>query len=877
MKISNANSIISKFKELLKGTNGKSKLLSDKFCSVLEEIPELIAFINEDKYHNTKLILEELSQNMEIIDYRSGKFIRKILEKNDDFYMILSGCVLELEIKYISIKMTFKEYIIFLTKLYLLKENYLYYDCLEKNNEIFPFQDFKNYVIKLRNEYFNRKVENEKNDENSNKKIIHNINIISICNDINTKDFNYKQELKILKKNIKNSHWFKRKEYLNKENVDLNVIINYFMELYNFNGDNIDINFSEKETKYSVYIPYFLNKKVLKPISFIGNLAKPQKMKNYKGFICLTDCYTIYLDKNLLKPNQPIYRLSNKEKNHSEIDNLFKSHHLFKNIEVEYLNKNFGKYFQMVFLKKNDVLFKQNEPHKGIYIISEGLFQLKTIKSYNELNDLNFTLLHSLDNYSQYITKIKTEQIAIDKNFTEKKRYLKDYYDYNSNTNNIMRNPIFAEKAKEKSEIFFCTYGKNDILGLGEIFSSKTNINIFTAKCISDEAVLFYLPNEIFNGLISNDKIYKKCAIIIEEKINTLTRCISRYKNIFEKKIEYNINNNDNDINNPYLKRYLRTSLTGKKRPIKGYENILKKENNIGLYKSISDFYTINERKLITNKEENDKNITIINKNYQNIYDNLNNDKDYIITNKPQEVQNNLDFQNKNSQISKKKSPSVPNFVTQSKNYNSLLFTSPKLDKLKSLNEINKNRNNSPLFLGTKNMKNQILKSSSSFLNDDRGIKKRMEEITRFYSGNKKRYSGPIIISYMGSINNMDDKKNKFIFDDSKKLKIKLNKDNKEKSLKLKGRCLSAQRYDENELINIFNANTNSFKKGFEYQKNKAEFGIFDDNSNEFSNKKRNIISPKRKISNKQKKITINKFSPTTLFPPVYNTNTKNK
>ena len=883
MKKSNSNHIIAKFRELLKGTNGKSKLLSDKFCSVLEEIPELISFINEDNEHNTKLVIEDLSQHMEIIDYKSGKYIRKILGKNDDFYMILSGVVLELEIKYISTIMSFKEYILFLTKLYLLKENYIYYDCLEKNNEIFPFQIFKNYTNKLRNEYFNKKVENEKNDENLNKKNIHNINIISICNDINTRDFNYKEEFKILKKSIKNSNWHKRKNYINEENVDINNIINYFLELYNFKLENLNNNYSANTTKYKVYIPYFIKKQIIEPISFIGSLAKPHKIKNYKGYICLTDCFIIYLDKNLLKPNQPIYRLSNKEKHHTEVDNLFKNHHLFKNIEIEYLNKNFGKYFQMVFLKKDDILFRQNEPHKGIYIISEGLFQLKTIKSYNELNDLNFILLHSLDNYSQYITEIKTSQIVIDKNFTEKKNYLKGYYDYNSDTNNIMKNPLFAEKAKEKNEIFFCVYGKNDILGLGEVYNSKNNINIFTAKCISDKAVLFYLPNELFNGLIANDKIYHKCGIIIEEKINILTRCINKFRNIFEKRIEYNINNKNENIdnNNPYLKRYLRMNLSGKKKPFKGYDSIINRENNLGLYKSTSDFYTTNEKKfkLKISKEENNKNnITSINKNYHNFYENLNEEKNNITANNQNEINNNLDnLSNENMQISKKKLL-IPNISTQNKDLNNLIFTTPKVDKLKLLNETTKYRNNSPLFLGKKKIKKQILKSSSSILNDDAGIKKRMEEITRYYSGNKKRNSGPIIISYIDSTNNNDDKNNNYIFEESKKVNIILNKDNKENSLKIKGRCLSAQRYDQNDINNIFNAN-NLFKKTMDYQKNKGEFGKYMNNMNIF-NKKRKIYSSKKNMNNvkpaKKMKITINKFSPTTLFPNVYNTNIKN-
>ena len=872
MQISNSKRIIAQFKDLLKGTTGKSKLLSDKFCSVLEQIPELISFINEDNYHNTKLILEELSQTMEIKEYKSGNYIRKLLGKNDDFYMILSGCILELEIKYICTTMTFKEFVLFLTKLYLLKENYLYYDCLEKNNEIFPFYIFKNYINKLKNDKGN---ENEKNSLNDNYNINNknNINIISICNEINTKDFNYKEELKLLKKNIKNSAWYKRKKILQSSKIDYNIIINNFLELYNSNKERFNNNLFSNEIKYTVYLPYFINKRILEPISFIGNLDRPYIIKNYKGYICLSDCFIIYLNKNLLKPNQYIYKLSSKKTNHSLIDNIFQNHYLFKNVDKNYLNKNFAKYFKVVTLKKNEILFKQNEPHKGIYIITKGLFQLKTYKSYNELNDLNFILMHSLDNYPQYITNLKKKQI-------NNKGNLNGYYDYNSNINIIMKNPLFSQKAKEKNEIFFCVYGVNEILGLGEIYNSKNNINIFTAKCFSDEAELLFLPIEIFNSLITNDNIYNKCGIIIEEKVNILTRCISKYRNIFENNIEYLIKNeiNFNNKNNKQDKKYARISFSGKQKPIKGFNTIISKLDNYSnrLYKSSHDFHTFNDNnnvKLIISKEKNKTNLI---NTKQNIYEEQIENINYLNKNCIQkELHDNNNFIDNNKEkinISKKKLLVSPNIINNSYNFNSLFTNTPKVDKKKLLNENNQYHNNSPSLLGNKNLRNQVLKSSSSFFNDNSGIKKRMEEMSRFYSGYKKRNSGPIIISYLDNnfLNNNDDKvNNNVLYDDKKKLKLKINKDSALKNRGMRGRCLSAQRYDENDIKNM----KNSFKKTLVYTK--GDINNFNNYIQELSDKKKNLLFSKQNYkkkninNNKPRKITINKFSSTSLFPTI--------
>ena len=60
-----------------------------------------------------------------------------------------------------------------------------------------------------------------------------NINIISLCNDINTINFNYKEELKKIKNNIKKSEWRKEKHKLKNENTNYDIMINSFFELYN--------------------------------------------------------------------------------------------------------------------------------------------------------------------------------------------------------------------------------------------------------------------------------------------------------------------------------------------------------------------------------------------------------------------------------------------------------------------------------------------------------------------------------------------------------------------------------------------------------------------------------------------------------------------
>lgn len=856
MKINNSKIILAKFQDLLKGTNGKSKLLADKFCAVLEEIPELISFINEKDKNISKIILEDLSQGMEIKEYNSGNFIKKVLGKIDDFYMILSGKILEYGIKYIRTNMTFKEYILFLTRLYLLKEEHLYKDCIEKNKENFPVNTFYNYKKN------NCKIENEKNNLVNNKD--NDINIISLCNDINTINFNYKEELKKIKNNIKKSEWRKQKHKLKNENTNYDIMINSFFELYNHNI-NVNANFLPNETKYSVLIPLFIKKRILEPISFIGDLNKPQKLKNYIGYICLNQCFVVYLDKKSLNQNRLIYKLSNQTKCDIIMEKLFKSHYIFKNMNVEFLRNNFAKYLEMITLKKNDILFRQNEPNKGIYIITKGSFELKTKRTYNELNDLNFIILHSLDSYPQYVNNIKNDHINNNKSYSfdkseqkKVKNYLFGYYNYNSNKNTIMKSPLFSEKAKEKKDIIFYVYKVNDILGLGEVYDSKTKINLFTATCISDEAELFFCPNEILNGIIADDNILNKFGAIIEEKTNTFVRCISKYKYIFEKKIEYLINErkNKNKFRNSQMKNYETI-----------YNSVDKKYRRKLLCNSSSEYNILHPDNINVkiSIDENNKN--------NNLFQKLKEDKNYVsrihnlFIQTPREKQNHIDSkQNENIGASNDN-----NNIKISNNRDN---PTTLINKFISLNENSKQHPHKKLFLGNRynqNHKIEMPKASSSFFKDNVGIKQRMAEMSRYYSGkNIERNSKLSIVSYMDNIYLKN--KDSDILDNIDNNK---GKNKKELMHKIKERCLSANKHDGNEKIRILSQNTKSIKNIYQTIKYE-DINKYNKNIRPFSSQNKNIILSHKKLNNgKNKKITINKFLPTSLFPFVSNSNSK--
>ena len=759
---------VHRIKELFKcypKNTTKSHLLSEKIATELSLIPELMTFIGGENISEIKVILNEVSSLLQIKECIQGHFFQRILSDNfgNNFIMILKGSIMELGIKYVKKNITFREYILFLTKIYLLKEKYLYWDCIKKNNDSFPLKYFKNYIESFDTKNKNSEnVEDEKNNfEINNIKDVEDIDIINIGKEINMKDFDFLEEMQRLKKEISNSNWkkYKRKYNIPSE-INYDEVINSFFELYNYKENNINnINDTKssslKDAKYSIYLPYFFNKRILKPVSFIGDLNSPFQMKNYTTFITLDNCFITYIDKYRLDPASFLFKFSHKQRLNYIHEKIFSKHYIFKHINMDYLN-NYGKYFQILYLNKNDVIFIQGEVNKGVFIITNGSIQLMTNQSYINLINLNYSLLHSLDYCKQYISDIKKKEIYTHRN------QLNGYYDYNTKLNILMNNPTFAKNSKIYENINFGTYEIRDVLGLGEMFNYKNNINLFTAKAACDNTEVVFIPREIFQALLSNDIINQKCGSITEEKTRALRDCISRYKNFFENKISRLVNKKNNNGNNNLYKNIASKSLLLKNKnqifknfmdnfdkikKIKYDFNIKKNNNN----EKISD----NEKSNIISRERNnlsfkEKSPTKVKKNsdYFSLRKNLISTKLY---------KNNKNLLNRNNfkRTLMELSSKYPPNLSQRSNFSDLNFKSERvnnyLTKLKNekVENINlrcesakrlrdkktfKNRN---IFL-----KNKILSKSTNHIDIDKTLLDKKMIIQKFNKLNAMSFLG---------------------------------------------------------------------------------------------------------------------------------------
>ena len=482
-EMSNNEKILIKIKQALPLNGERPKLISEKISIFLKGISELDKYINEKDFQLKNDIFYDLGRYINYQKFLPGKVIQKLCEGDNYFFMIVTGEIAKVGIKYKKITTTFKEYILYLTKLQMLEENFLLNDCIEKNQELFPFKSERN-ILKL----FQR-----------------------------IQGFDFKNEIKKIKFQIKNSKWM-----LNPNNID------DFFSLINPSFRNGRESFLSKDMKFPVLLPFYIKDEIIGKNSFIGNLFKCKGIKEFSSYICIKTADVLYIDKSIVPPGSRLIYIFDNRINYSVLDNILKKNIIFKNSNIDYLIKNYCNYFRLIPIQKGQMLISQGRPYEGIFFVNKGIFQLKSYRSYYELQELIFSLRDSLDNFTNYISYIKKREED----------------DLNSGGNNIKnklyiyKHPLFLIKSNEKKEITFSTFHAPQIIGLNELYGNKTGIYHFSLYCISEPTEVYFLPNELVNSLLSNNYIYNSIASLIEERVKYLLFLIKKYKNAFEEEFE---------------------------------------------------------------------------------------------------------------------------------------------------------------------------------------------------------------------------------------------------------------------------------------------------------------------------------------------------
>ena len=442
MENSNINLInqsLKKLKELTTWSEEKSSSLSETIATCLKKLPELRQYINENDKEKESKIFFEIGKYLKYSRYRKGKFIKHSYDADNFFYMIFSGSIAKIDIKYIRTYLTFKEYLSHLIKLKLLGEDYIYKKCLKKNKKIFPF------------------------DENIDVTTTKNINME-----------HYDELVKKIKEEINNSPW-------NQDTNEINKVSD-FIELYNPILTKNNLSFIGKESKYPTFLPMYFSDKILKPISFIGQLNQPKGIKSLSTYVCLSSSCVFYINKTQIDKKNNLYTLFQRKVSEDIINNLFEGHFLFQDTDLNFLSKNYSKYFFIRNFNKGQQIISQNTPNEGIYFINKGVFQLKSRRTYHELNELKYKVMQALDN--------------------ENKNNLPDIENSsNKNKENIYEgvNPMQIENLMRERDINFYLIKSSDVIGFEGIYDMQTGLNNFSVVCISDEGETYFFTEGNIN------------------------------------------------------------------------------------------------------------------------------------------------------------------------------------------------------------------------------------------------------------------------------------------------------------------------------------------------------------------------------------------
>ena len=589
--------------------NTRSKALSEKIGQLLETIPEFDSYLDENDKSLKKKLFVELGRYIKYAKYEKGEIIHHFGEDDKKFYMNFHGKIIKINIIYKTIYASLKEYILHLAKLLIINEKYLYSDCIKKNKKIFPIKET--------------------------------INIMDYGNNIKT--FDFEEEIEKIK-NKKNEVFIDiNDEEKNKKKLNIKEILS----LFNPSMEEKTI-FFNGEQKFAVYLPFFYVENTLDSGSFIGNLNKSHGIKIYSTYMCLNTCDIFYVDKTIIK-NDFIFNHFHNNKCEKISNILFKKHYIFRDSDMNFLAKNYSKFIEIVKLKKGDNLFLQNSIYEGVFFLVTGVVQVKSNRSYNELNELKYNILKN------NITNLSGNNLD---SFRDKKR--------DSIIQRLLRNPLFIKKSNEINEINFGTFVETEIIGLSDLYDKNNGIYNFSVQCLSTEAELFFAPKEIFTSILTNPEIEEKINKLTTEKIKVLKLKIKRFTDLFElefdklsapikDKNEFNfndkliINHNNNDINNNKKLKLMLGNLKFKFIPSKlrqrklfraeSETKMINIQNNQKSNKDTNNFF---------NDNSNNKFI-YYNKRYNNLFNN--NDEREISTNQTRFSRINKSIINNESKI----------------------------------------------------------------------------------------------------------------------------------------------------------------------------------------------------------------------------------
>ena len=457
----------------------------NKIQNFLEQLHPFTSYLNITSEKNLHSLIIELSKALTYKAYQRGTIILKAGDPNDIYLLILKGSIAALNLSYNKITMCKEEFLQHLLKLHLLKEFEMYNQCINNNSQYFP--EIKSKPIT---------------------------------------SFFTLNEISDMKKEIKSHKWFKYR------NINDYIDLSNMQEIVN-KSSNINSNFNERKPKYTFIIPHYQHYKLINKNCNYGTITPIINSKSNIMLIANEKVdIAMFSKKETIKDFYGVFeKINNIISN--DLYRLIPCFYMFQEVKLDYIiKKNFVRFFTYQRVKKGEQIIIQNTHHDGLFLIKSGKFLIHTTRNYNEVNELIADMQKCLNyDFPNYVSEFTKGQST-------------DTYG-DDISNPLFRTNEFITQSKLKKHINMCVIQNKQIIGLNEFYHFKTEINFFTAECISNEAELYYITKESFFAILNSDpNIIDKCAQFVEDKAKFYIYTLMRFKYNFINEIKGKIEEN---------------------------------------------------------------------------------------------------------------------------------------------------------------------------------------------------------------------------------------------------------------------------------------------------------------------------------------------
>ena len=491
--------------------------------------------------------------------HRKNSIIKRPGETNDTFFILLNGNVFEYNLIFEMENLTLEQYLLYLIELELINENEIVNKCFLLNKEIIHFDKGINGSFSV-----------EKLVQKSNK-------------------FNYHEMLKKAQKALIklgfNSNLYKHGKLRLAPNIE-----NYLKIFDDFGN----LSLVEGINKFHLFVgKYKLSAKLIKGQVF--NNISENSLKEGSLYICETNS-----DLGQIKREEFIKTELNKLINNKmrklfyDVKNNF---FILKGIDDQKFLNEYSNYFLYKRYRKNDKIFTQGGYYSGLYLILEGNISITTSSCIDKLCNLLFTIINSIKSFSEYIPSFNSENLINEFNKMHQLLY-----------KNIK---LTHEEYISKRTIDISVQKKFDVLGFYDLFDNKTELYNFTAECISENAILFFIPRNKLSIILGKElNFYNSLISLVENKIqfavgkfkSFVHQIMSNYKMTLKKsvsipKMEYfkdnnNINNNIINTNTRklFFKNNKRLSLNNNNKILNKLNDSEKKNDIIYNYTNLKSY-----------------------------------------------------------------------------------------------------------------------------------------------------------------------------------------------------------------------------------------------------------------------------------------------